>query len=93
MSRAVLAFVVASLSLAGPIVASAQTASPADRDTTVQTSGPHGTSGAVGPNDNTDGSNKDGTRATTPPVQTQAAKPTRHHHAAKPTSATPLSGN
>ena len=59
----------------------AQTASPSDRDTTVQTGGPGGVSGAVGPNDNTNGSDKDGTKPSTP--KSTGSKPARTHRAAK----------
>ena len=88
MNKAILLFGALALSLTTTAAAFAQTASPADRDTTVQTGGPSGTSGAVGPNDNTDGSNKDGTRASST-APTKAAKPVHHHRASKPASAPP----
>lgn len=72
----------AALIVAG--AASAQTASPKDRDTTLQTGGPHGTSGAVGPNDNPDGSNKDAERW---PAQRRSHND--RHHRATPHPATP----
>ncbi len=90
MNKAILLSGALALGFTTTAAASAQTASPSDRDTTVQTSGPNGTSGAVGPNDNTDGSNKDGTRASSTPP-TQAAKPVHHHRASKPASAPPPS--
>ena len=61
----------------GCSTAFAQTKSSADRDTTIQTSGPNGKSGAMGPNDNPNGSDKDGTK--TPPApraKTRRAAPT-----------------
>lgn len=83
MIRLALTTAAMALSLAAPLTAFAQTASPSNRDTTVQTGGPNGTSGAVGPNDNPDGSDKDGTRPATPSVQ--ASKPAHHHHAPRQT--------
>jgi hypothetical protein len=84
MKRAVMISTVLGLGLAGAVAASAQTASPSNRDTTIQTGGPSGTSGAVGPNDKPDGSDKDGTTSTTPP-----AKPTHHHRTPRTTSSPP----
>jgi hypothetical protein len=73
--------------------AAAQTASPSNRDTTVQTGGPQGSSGAVGPNDRPSGADSDGTTSTTPPAAaTHASHHGRHAHDTKPATAAPAPG-
>jgi hypothetical protein len=91
MRKTTIAGAALALGLGAATAALAQTASPANRDTTVQTGGPSGTSGAVGPNDRPDGSDKDGTRPNTPAAS--ATTPGHHHrHISRPVSATPPPG-
>jgi hypothetical protein len=90
MDKMIIAGAALVLGLSATTAALAQTASPANRDTTVQTGGPGGTSGAVGPNDNPDGSDKDGTRPNTP--ATSSLKPHHHRQPSKPASPSPQPG-
>ena len=90
MNKTIAASAVLALAIGAVTAAAAQTASPSDRDTTVQTGGPNGTSGAVGPNDRPSGADKDGTTASTPPAR--ATTHAHHHHASKPPAAAPQAG-
>jgi hypothetical protein len=93
MNRLPVLLAALTLITAPALSAAAQTASPSNRDTTVQTGGPQGSSGAVGPNDRPSGADSDGTTSTTPPAAaTHASRHSHHAHPMKPATAAPAPG-